>query len=115
MMGWWRLRKVKDTQFADLWGWSFGQFLRLLAMYSSILLEEWALFNTQLFGFGLALIWLILIIRIRIRENDPVGYPIYLILKFIKCIKGWKTKKNLARKTYQLYHFPLDKKEKIRF
>ncbi len=95
---------MKDTQFADLWGWSFGQFLHLIAMYCSVLLEEWALLNTQLFGLFLGLTWLTIIIRIRIRENDPVGYPIYLLLKLIKYIKGRKTKKDLSRKNaYRIY------------
>jgi hypothetical protein len=99
-MGWIRLLKVKDTKFADLWGWSFGQFLHLLALYSSILLEQWALVNTQLFRFILSLVWLVLIIRIRIKYNEPVGFPIFLFLMLIKRLKKKRKEKELARRTY---------------
>jgi len=116
LMGWVRLLKVKDTKFADLWGWSFGQVLHLLTLYSSILLNQWALVNTQLFGFGLSLVWVILIIRIRIKYNEPVGLPIYLVLKLIKYLKKRREKKALMRKyIYPSRSFKTFKMEKRRF
>jgi hypothetical protein len=101
-MGWYRLAtKVDNTKFADLWGWSFGQILHLLTLYSSILLEQWALVNTQLFGFLLSFIWLTLIIRIRIKHGEPVGLPIFLVLTLIKHLK-----KRRRRKKGKKYFYP---------
>jgi hypothetical protein len=105
IIGWVRLYKQDNTRFANLWGWSLAFSLHCFNIYASILLKHTALVNTQLFGVFLSFTWLALIMRIRLKYNEPVGLPLYLVLKLIKCIKkcfikkwgkkNWGKKKNL--------------------
>jgi len=104
VIGWVRLYKQDNTRFANLWGWSLGFTLHCFNIYASILLKHTALVNTQLFGVFLSLTWLTLIMRIRIKYNEPVGLPLYLVLTFIKRIKNtkrikkWRQKNNSMNK-----------------
>jgi hypothetical protein len=98
IIGWVRLYKQDNTRFANLWGWSLGFTLHCFNIYASILLKHTALINTQLFGVLLSFIWLALIMRIRIKQNEPVGLPLYLVLKLIKRIKNTKRIKKWRQK-----------------
>jgi hypothetical protein len=87
IIGWVRLWGQNNSRFANLWGWTLGFSLHCLNIYASFLLKIPALINVQLGGVVLSLIWLGLIMRLRIKHNEPVGLPLWLVLTLIQRIK----------------------------
>jgi hypothetical protein len=113
IIGWVRLWGQDNGRFANLWGWTLGFTLHCLNIYASYLLKVPALINVQLGGVVLSFIWLGLIIRLRIKHNEPVGLPFWLVLKLIQRIKKYfqerRQKKGLITKhttrRYRLFTF----------